>query len=514
VLFDGGDGSDRVFVEGSAGSDDDAVVTDLKIEGGGNNVGYTNVELIEADFGFSTDTIEIDVVDTFTDRINVFGGEGADTFDVLSGPLDVDHVFLYGDNGDDTFNFPAAGIATTSVEGGSGIDTIVFSGTSESDSFITYRSLDPSLPRPAVAVETVGGGMFLTSAAYFLDDPEAVTIGLGDGVDRGRLRGGPAGIPIRIDLGPGDDEVDFDPVAVQSFAGDQIAMTGGDGDDRLEIRAAINTPADYTLLDNVLGDATRDLIFDVSADIEELLMRGSLNAVDDTFTVAFCRSTAVTVRGNNNATTTPGDELTLISPGGATPDLTDFDPNAGSGTYTLDTFQPVTFTGIETATLADTTRPRVLSLEFARVSGEIVALFSEDVSSSIGLDTITVTNLTTGATLPSSDFFATFSGGGGVMTELTLRPFNPLPDGRYRAEVTPGSYSDAAGNVGLIGRFIEFTVLTGDANGDGTVDLADFGILRSLFGQSGASLFADFNDDGVVDLADFGLLRANFGVSV
>ncbi|MEM7809726.1 MAG: hypothetical protein AAF561_16575, partial [Planctomycetota bacterium] len=46
VLFDGGDGSDRVFVEGSAGSDDDAVVTDLKIEGGGNNVGYTNVELI------------------------------------------------------------------------------------------------------------------------------------------------------------------------------------------------------------------------------------------------------------------------------------------------------------------------------------------------------------------------------------------------------------------------------------------------------------------------------------
>ncbi len=53
--------------------------------------------------------------------------------------------------------------------------------------------------------------------------------------------------------------------------------------------------------------------------------------------------------------------------------------------------------------------------------------------------------------------------------------------------------------------------LAGDANGDGVVNLADFGILRGEFGQSGTSLFADFNGDGIVNLADFGILRANFG---
>jgi len=59
----------------------------------------------------------------------------------------------------------------------------------------------------------------------------------------------------------------------------------------------------------------------------------------------------------------------------------------------------------------------------------------------------------------------------------------------------------------------EVAMLPGDANGDGTVDLADFGILRSEFGSSGAMLQADFNDDMTVDLADFGILRANFGSS-
>ncbi len=56
--------------------------------------------------------------------------------------------------------------------------------------------------------------------------------------------------------------------------------------------------------------------------------------------------------------------------------------------------------------------------------------------------------------------------------------------------------------------------LAGDANFDGTVDLADFGILRANFGQSNATFdTADFNDDGKVDLADFGILRANFGLN-
>ncbi|MEM7806624.1 MAG: PEP-CTERM sorting domain-containing protein [Planctomycetota bacterium] len=56
--------------------------------------------------------------------------------------------------------------------------------------------------------------------------------------------------------------------------------------------------------------------------------------------------------------------------------------------------------------------------------------------------------------------------------------------------------------------------LPGDANGDGTVDLADFGILRANFGSTmGTFATGDFNGDMNVDLADFGILRANFGTS-
>lgn len=60
-----------------------------------------------------------------------------------------------------------------------------------------------------------------------------------------------------------------------------------------------------------------------------------------------------------------------------------------------------------------------------------------------------------------------------------------------------------------------FVPIPGDANGDGTVSLADFLILRSHFGSSDGVSFdeGDFNGDGTVSLADFLILRGNFGNS-
>ena len=57
--------------------------------------------------------------------------------------------------------------------------------------------------------------------------------------------------------------------------------------------------------------------------------------------------------------------------------------------------------------------------------------------------------------------------------------------------------------------------LAGDANLDGTVDLADFIIVRNNFGST-SPLFTSGNFDGrgQVDLADFVLLRNNFGQSI
>ncbi|MGA2502429.1 MAG: PEP-CTERM sorting domain-containing protein, partial [Tepidisphaeraceae bacterium] len=62
---------------------------------------------------------------------------------------------------------------------------------------------------------------------------------------------------------------------------------------------------------------------------------------------------------------------------------------------------------------------------------------------------------------------------------------------------------------------IGYTYL-GDANLDGTVDIADFGLLRANFGASSGVTWdmGDFTYDGTVDINDFGRLRAAFGDSL
>lgn len=57
-------------------------------------------------------------------------------------------------------------------------------------------------------------------------------------------------------------------------------------------------------------------------------------------------------------------------------------------------------------------------------------------------------------------------------------------------------------------------LLLGDANGDHTVGLADFQILKDNFGMSDASWKnGDFNNDLLVNLVDFQILKDNFGAS-
>jgi hypothetical protein len=83
--------------------------------------------------------------------------------------------------------------------------------------------------------------------------------------------------------------------------------------------------------------------------------------------------------------------------------------------------------------------------------------------------------------------------------------------GRTRFESRSGEqipWSDVA-----FGSVTVFAAIPGDANADGQVSLADFGLLKASFGQAeGASLAqGDFDANGTVDLTDFGILKANFG---
>jgi hypothetical protein len=68
---------------------------------------------------------------------------------------------------------------------------------------------------------------------------------------------------------------------------------------------------------------------------------------------------------------------------------------------------------------------------------------------------------------------------------------------------------------GLAGVSLEMAGLAlapapGDASGDGSIDLNDFGILKSNFGRPANRAGADFDSSGDVTLADFAILKAQF----
>ncbi len=78
----------------------------------------------------------------------------------------------------------------------------------------------------------------------------------------------------------------------------------------------------------------------------------------------------------------------------------------------------------------------------------------------------------------------------------------------------PGGHWNDLFGAGGAGRFIvEYSLIAGDANDDGVVDLDDFGVVRQHFGSGHQLSEGDLNLDGNVDLDDFGILKQNFGVA-
>lgn len=97
------------------------------------------------------------------------------------------------------------------------------------------------------------------------------------------------------------------------------------------------------------------------------------------------------------------------------------------------------------------------------------------------------------------------------------------PDGKFTytpaaGYAGPDSFTYRASDGALLSNLatVHLTViaapLAGDVNGDGKVDLSDFGLLKGSFGQTNANRGqGDLNGDHKVDLSDFGLLKSNFG---
>ena len=54
---------------------------------------------------------------------------------------------------------------------------------------------------------------------------------------------------------------------------------------------------------------------------------------------------------------------------------------------------------------------------------------------------------------------------------------------------------------------------SGDYNGDGVVDAADYTVWRDTLGQTGTGLAADGNHNNVIDSGDYDVWKSNYGTS-
>jgi uncharacterized delta-60 repeat protein len=135
--------------------------------------------------------------------------------------------------------------------------------------------------------------------------------------------------------------------------------------------------------------------------------------------------------------------------------------------------------------------------------------FAEDVSATLGVNDLTLTNLTTSSVINASFIQLSYNSLTNVATfTFPGLPNGILPDGEYEARINGAGVTDGVGNPLTGGdAVLNFFFLEADANRDGTVDTLDFNALASHFGLSGM-LFSqgDFNYDGVVDTVDFNIL--------
>jgi hypothetical protein len=105
---------------------------------------------------------------------------------------------------------------------------------------------------------------------------------------------------------------------------------------------------------------------------------------------------------------------------------------------------------------------------------------------------------------------------------IRLSPLNPnmVPDVASAREFT-GSEGEVTVEVSGEGDYsiwylverLGSSVIPGDANGDGMVDVGDLGILAANYGKTNGVTWSqgDFNEDGAVDVGDLGILAAHYG---
>jgi hypothetical protein len=142
---------------------------------------------------------------------------------------------------------------------------------------------------------------------------------------------------------------------------------------------------------------------------------------------------------------------------------------------------------------------------------EIQFNFDQDVSASLTVDDLTVTNTTSAQVVPSSAFTFEITSASGAPTVALWKANSPLADGNYTAVLTGSGVTNGSGTPVAGTPTRNFFVLAGDADHDRDIDVNDLGILATNWQLSPRTFSqGDFDYTGTVDVNDLGILATKW----
>ena len=141
--------------------------------------------------------------------------------------------------------------------------------------------------------------------------------------------------------------------------------------------------------------------------------------------------------------------------------------------------------------------------------------FSEAVNLTVQNTDLVLNNITIPAAIPAANIASSTPLNTTAVFAFPGYAAGVLPDGKYTATIAAANITDLAGNPLPTNVSYDFFFLNGDANHDGTVDVADLGILATNWQLSPKNFpLGDFNYDGTVDVSDLGILATNWQKSL
>ena len=506
VGIGGGPGADSLYVDDSASSVPAAYAFANPFGAGTQNI--TGVG--SGGFGIASDF----------EAIGMTGSAGDDVYNINSYKSGMGLTISAG-LGDDTLNFGngnlpvnVTNIAAFTFDGQDGYDTFNLNNTANS---LNWQH------------GIFSNAITSAQAAYNLQlnyaNAERLGINAGGGNDSAVVYDQAPGVLLVVNGGNGNDTLvgNGGSLTLENLHG-PIQFNGeGGADNRVTLLDYTDATGDIAHVDqNTIGSSAGDNLFGAGGSLYfTSVARLDLNSGTGADTIyAQPNLSALLFLNGNNPTTAPGDTLNLAL---AMAENYVVNGTPANGNVTSSNLKTLSYTGFETGPIIDDAAPYIVSQSYDD-SGvpTIFVQFSEDVSISLSVDDLELTNITAAERVPSA--YMSLAYDAGTNTASFTFPGYPggiLPVGDYSAIIS-GTLTDLFGNQmsGPPPQLL-FTVaplapvLPSDYNLSGEVEAGDYIIWRKTLGTDVANYSgADGSGNGNVGPEDYDLWRANFGQSL